>query len=544
MLTKWTNVVVLLGLALSSVAMAQSYKKLANQAAEALEDAESKARRAGGPCRAAVVSAIDAATDHVYDLRKGGRGRDVQAVKFELSTIASNASMSGCPAVVLENVQRALELVEEVRVNQWSEHRGRRGDDEDEPQPRPHQAPQGFVQLAPLVVQPNDRFENEPAVRVSVPELRLTGMQGQQFYLGARFRSYEGEWSDWVTTQQWSVPSDPFIWKNAFNHYFRASTLAQDDFSDGRFVARVSVFDASTGQELASREATFKTRLPQLPPASPPPLEPPSGPPGQPERDCGTGPDVGCSLSRAGQWPMDGVTFNNALQNLRGTPNEALRLQVCQAVFQRSTVTAIQFGMVLDMFENDLLRMSAAQVGVGRVVNPQHALGYGSKWANPAMQAQYTAIVSAQMQVLGGNTVPPPVGGGYVPPPPSPGPGSVPPMQRRDCGTGSDPGCTMVRNGAWAMDGMAFQGVVAALRANPNELLRRDMVATVFESNAVTAIQLGILLDQFNNELTRLEVAKLAAEHVVNPLHALGLASKFRNGLLARDFTQVMASQH
>jgi hypothetical protein len=108
-----------LGLAVAAHAQ-QPFKKLANQAAESLEEAQTKARRAGGACRAAVVGALDAATDHVYDLRKSSRAREAQAVKLELTAIASNASLSSCPPVVLENIQRALELVEEVRVLAWT----------------------------------------------------------------------------------------------------------------------------------------------------------------------------------------------------------------------------------------------------------------------------------------------------------------------------------------------------------------------------------------------------------------------------------------
>jgi hypothetical protein len=204
--------VVLLALTISTAAFAQPYKRLANQAAEALEDAEAKARRAGGQCRGAVVNALDAATDHVYDLRKGTRARDAQAVKAELSAIASNASMAGCPTTVLENIQKAIEGVEEVRVQLWSEQRNGRDDQRDDRRDdrrdnrRDDQQPpqvaddeqdgNQFAQLAVLTVNTNDRFEGEPAVKVAVPELKLQGMQGRSFYLAARFRSYEGQWTD------------------------------------------------------------------------------------------------------------------------------------------------------------------------------------------------------------------------------------------------------------------------------------------------------------------------------------------------------------
>jgi hypothetical protein len=510
-----------LGLAVAAHAQ-QPFKKLANQAAESLEEAQTKARRAGGACRAAVVGALDAATDHVYDLRKSSRAREAQAVKLELTAIASNASLSSCPPVVLENIQRALELVEEVRVLAWTTRQEDRDDRRDDRRDDFAEAPAQFAQLAALVVRTNDRFENESAVKVSVPELRLLNMRGRAFYLAARYRSYEGAWSEWVTTQRWSVPSDPFVWRNAFNHYVRASTLAEDDFSDGRFVAQVAVFDEATGRELASRQAMFRVRVPQLPPAPmmpPPPMLPPE--PVQPPvaRDCGTGTDVGCGVSRDGQWPMDAAVFGNVMQSMRTNANEMLRAQVCQSVFARNYATAVQFGLVLDLFENEQLRLGCAQLAAPRIVNPQHTLGYTTKWASSMMQAAFTQLMLAQ------------------------GGGAMPSHGGRDCGTGDDPGCSTSRNGRWAMDGLTYQNVLMSLRSYQNELTRQEVCMTVFQNNALTALQLAAIMDLFGNELTRLEVAKAAAPRVVNPQHALGLAAKFRNSLLGRDFSLVYASQ-
>jgi hypothetical protein len=215
-------------------------------------------------------------------------------------------------------------------------------------------------------------------VRVTVPELTLRSMRGQNFYLGAKFRSFQGNWSEWVTTQQWSVPSDPFVWRNAFTHFFRSSSLAEDDHADGRFIARVSLFDAR-GRELAFREVNFKVRLPRLPPGVPPP--PVIGPPPPiVQRDCGTGADVGCTLMRDGRYPMDGPTFSGFMRSLSGNTSEVMRSQTVGTLFSNNYATAIQFGMILDVFNSEMFKMQAAQQGVSRVVNPQHAIGYADKF--------------------------------------------------------------------------------------------------------------------------------------------------------------------
>ena len=119
----------------------------------------------------------------------------------------------------------------------------------------------------------------------------------------------------------------------------------------------------------------------------------------------------------------------------------------------------------------------------------------------------------------------------------------VAPVVVRDCGTGSDPGCALSRDGQYAMDAVAFRGFLEALRANHNELGRQELCQTTLAGNYLTAAQLGLVLDLFKNELTRLEVGKLAAARTVDPSHALGHAAKFRNSLLGTEYTEAMAAQ-
>jgi len=111
---------------------------------------------------------------------------------------------------------------------------------------------------------------------------------------------------------------------------------------------------------------------------------------------------------------------------------------------------------------------------------------------------------------------------------------------RRDCGTGDDPGCNLTVGGQSPMDAQAFQGFLASLKSNPNELTKVDIVRQVTRSSYLTAKQLGPVLDNFRNELLRLDAARAAAPHVVDRSHALGHASKWRNSLLASDYTTVM----
>lgn len=113
----------------------------------------------------------------------------------------------------------------------------------------------------------------------------------------------------------------------------------------------------------------------------------------------------------------------------------------------------------------------------------------------------------------------------------------------RDCGTGEDPGCLKRRDGELAMDAETFRGVMQSLKAVGNELTREEMAQKMFKRNYLTAKQFGQVLDLFQNELTRLDVAKFTAPHVVNPQHALGFSSKWQNSLNGEDYIEIMSAQ-
>jgi hypothetical protein len=113
----------------------------------------------------------------------------------------------------------------------------------------------------------------------------------------------------------------------------------------------------------------------------------------------------------------------------------------------------------------------------------------------------------------------------------------------RDCGTDRDPGCTLSRDGKYAMDRDAWRGFYQSLKSQPNEITREEMTEKMLKRNYLTAAQLGLVLDLFPNEITRLEVAKNAANHVVNPQHALGFSSKWHNSIFAGEYTDLISEQ-
>ncbi len=93
------------------------------------------------------------------------------------------------------------------------------------------------------------------------------------------------------------------------------------------------------------------------------------------------------------------------------------------------------------------------------------------------------------------------------------------------------------------MDSASFNGLMTALRGNPNEILRKDTAISSLSRNWITSNQFGDVLDLFNNEILKMDVAKAAASHVVDPGAAVGLSVKFRNSIYQNEFVTLMSSQ-
>lgn len=567
----------------SAVASAQPWGKTLSAAADAVEDAYDRTQRSNGRCRHQVGPPLNTLVDRLDELRKlPAPLEEIDKLRFELATLGQQAPYAACPIGVTEDLQRGLEALEDARVAVWNDPGRSKGNRRDKRKGDLGGVQSVFVQLSPVRVTQGVPFQGEQAVQLTLPEVRFEAMQGQGFYVATRFRSFEGDWSDWVTTQVWTVPSAPFIWRNGYNHVLRHSTLAEEDFSNGRFIAHVGVFNGQ-GQELAFREVAFRVNLTPAPPAA---VAMPPPPPVVVRRDCGTGPDdPGCLMVRDGQFAMDGPTYKGFLQNMRSILSDMMRQDVVRAMEGRY-LTAAQLGPMLDLYASEMFRLDFAKMVAPRVVNPQHAIGLASKFRSPSFANKYTKLMAGQpvgtpwqpgmmgpsgavIQVPGvavqpgqpmpavvqqpGVTVQVPgmtvVTTGMPPPPvqPMPPPPAVQPVAvaARDCGTGpNDPGCNLMRNGFVPMDAMAFQGMLTSLRGVMNEITREEMFDRFIARNGLTALQLSQVLDLYRNEITRLDIAKKAASHVVNPQHALGLSTKFNNSFSAQEFVEVYADQH
>ncbi|RKH14459.1 DUF4476 domain-containing protein [Corallococcus sp. CA047B] len=111
-------------------------------------------------------------------------------------------------------------------------------------------------------------------------------------------------------------------------------------------------------------------------------------------RDCGTGTDEGCNTRRDGQFPMDASTWRGFYQSLKSEPNEIVREEKAGKMLKRVYLTAAQFGMVLDLFPNEITRLDVAREAAPHVVDPQHALGFSSKWRNSISGSEYTDLIT------------------------------------------------------------------------------------------------------------------------------------------------------
>ncbi len=143
---------------------------------------------------------------------------------------------------------------------------------------------------------------------------------------------------------------------------------------------------------------------------------------------------------------------------------------------------------------------------------------------------------------------PPPVPPGRMLPPgpmqPPPPPGGAG-QGVRDCGLGiDDPGCNATRGGAQAMLRAEWEGFFSSLRAQLSESNRVAMIRDTLSTRWITARQLGQMLDLFVGENNRLDAARFALPHVIDPSNALGYSAKFLSSSRQREFNQLVSSQN
>ena len=112
----------------------------------------------------------------------------------------------------------------------------------------------------------------------------------------------------------------------------------------------------------------------------------------------------------------------------------------------------------------------------------------------------------------------------------------------RDCGAGpGDPGCLLARGTRLPMDAIEFSGVLSTLRGASGDLNREALATRALDRSLLTAAQLGLVMDTFTGDLTRLDVVRRLARNVVNPRHALVHASKFSSSLSREEFVDLLS---
>lgn len=117
-------------------------------------------------------------------------------------------------------------------------------------------------------------------------------------------------------------------------------------------------------------------------------------------------------------------------------------------------------------------------------------------------------------------------------------------VRRLDCGAGfDDPGCGLERGGQRPMDAREFEGLLAALRSTSSDLSKEAQATKALRRSLLTAAQLGLVLDQFSSDLSRLAVVRALVGNVVNPRHALGHSVKFSSALSREEYVDLLSQQ-
>lgn len=116
--------------------------------------------------------------------------------------------------------------------------------------------------------------------------------------------------------------------------------------------------------------------------------------------------------------------------------------------------------------------------------------------------------------------------------------------RRVDCGAGpDDPGCGLERNGQRPMDAVAFTGLLSSLRSTPSDLSKEAQATKAMRRSLLTAAQLGLVMDEFSSDLSRLAVVRAVVGNVINPRHALGHSVKFSSALSREEYVDLLTQQ-
>ncbi len=114
-------------------------------------------------------------------------------------------------------------------------------------------------------------------------------------------------------------------------------------------------------------------------------------------------------------------------------------------------------------------------------------------------------------------------------------------IEKRDCGTGDDPGCNMQRNGEYPMDASAFNAMLTALKSTPAEPARVSMTRSMVASKLITAQQLGLIINLFRSETQALDAVRGTAHRVVDRDNLTVNVTRFRSTPNKTTYTKIIA---
>ena len=95
------------------------------------------------------------------------------------------------------------------------------------------------------------------------------------------------------------------------------------------------------------------------------------------------------------------------------------------------------------------------------------------------------------------------------------------------CWNKDDAACEMSRNGKYPMDRQVFDHVLGRLKAAKDDDARQKAAGKELGDRYVTVMQLGRILDLFENEVIMVDVVKSVAKRVVDTKNADAIKRRF-----------------